>query len=60
MLQRSKKGATLLSVVPQEDHVMTIMNMKAISARNDEVLAFWQCQAQWQRAANDALAHFYR
>jgi hypothetical protein len=58
MLRRSKKGATLLSVVPQEDHVMTIM--KAIPARNDEVLAFWQCQAQWQRAANDALANFYR
>jgi hypothetical protein len=57
MLRRSKKGATLLSVVPQEDHVMTIM--KVISARNDEVLAFWQCQAQWQRAANDALANFY-
>jgi hypothetical protein len=44
-------------VVPQEDHVMTII--KAIPARNDEVLAFWQCQAQWQRAANDALANFY-
>ncbi|SEN74377.1 hypothetical protein SAMN05878249_2689 [Vreelandella aquamarina] len=36
---------------------MTII--KAIPARNDEVLAFWQCQAQWQRAANDALANFY-
>ena len=26
---------------------------------SDDVLAFWHCQAQWLRAANDAIADFY-
>ncbi len=35
-------------------------NLSVISPLSDEVLAFWQCQAEWQRAASEALAHYYR
>ena len=31
-------------------------NSSVITPVSDEVLAFWQCQAYWLRAANDAIA----
>ena len=34
-------------------------NSSVITPVRDEVLAFWQCQAYWLRAANDAIADFY-
>ena len=43
--------------VPQEDLAMIVTHLTP--PVSDDVLAFWHCQAQWLRAANDAIADFY-